>query len=150
MTGGDFEVRPHFERRFRVSESLVQRFVRLTGDSNPLHRDPGYAATTRFGRCVVPGMLLGSFVAGVLGSDFPGTGTVLVSHSLRFRRPVFVGEEVVVGVAVAEAVEGGRLRLAVTVSAVGGEVAVTGQAVVVPPSGFLSGGRAGDHRQASP
>lgn len=50
------------------------------------------------------GMLLRSFVARIIGSDFPGAGTVLVSYSLRFRRPVFV-DEGVVGVAVAEAVE---------------------------------------------
>jgi 3-hydroxybutyryl-CoA dehydratase len=41
----------------RVTNESIQEYARLSGDFNPLHVDPDYAASTRFGSVVAHGPL---------------------------------------------------------------------------------------------
>lgn len=81
-----------FSESVTFSQDHVRRFTELSGDRNPIHLDAEAAARTPFGRPIVPGMLSASAFTKVLGMDFPGHGTVYLAQTLRFRRPVFVGE----------------------------------------------------------
>ena len=80
----------------------VAAFARLSGDDNPLHLDAAYAATTRFGRPIVHGALLGGLISAILGTRLPGPGTIYLSQSASFRAPAYVGEQVTAGVQVEE------------------------------------------------
>ena len=40
----------------------VRQFSQISSDTNRLHLDEDYAATTRFGRCIVHGVLLNGYV----------------------------------------------------------------------------------------
>lgn len=71
----------------------VAAFAAVSGDHNPLHLDPAYAATTRFGRCVVHGMLHSSLFSTIFATRIPGA--VYVSQNLDFKAPVFVGDTVI-------------------------------------------------------
>ena len=42
-----------FERQ--ITESDILQFAALSGDQNPLHVDPAYAATTNYGKRLVHG-----------------------------------------------------------------------------------------------
>src|SRR3972149_8808312 len=85
--------RAEFEKT--VTAEDVQRFADATGDSNPLHRDPEYAARTRFGQCIAHGMLSAGFISAALGTKLaPECCVVYLSQSLRFLRPVKIGETV--------------------------------------------------------
>ena len=53
------------ERDLSFSQADFHRFARLSGDHNPIHVDPDYAAGTRFGATVSHGMLLFSAVRGL-------------------------------------------------------------------------------------
>ncbi|MEM1271961.1 MAG: MaoC family dehydratase, partial [Bacteroidota bacterium] len=85
-----------------ITAEEVQTFAEVSGDDNPLHVDPEYAATTRFGQPIVHGVFLLAVVSKVLGRDFPGHGSVAVSISSRFLRPVPVGSEIKIEVKVSE------------------------------------------------
>ena len=63
------------------SEADVAQFVRLTGDSNPLHA-PGDQA-------IVPGVLAASLFPALIGSKVPGV--LYLKQSLAFRSPLSVG-----------------------------------------------------------
>jgi 3-oxoacyl-[acyl-carrier protein] reductase len=80
----------------RITEADVRRFVDMTGDDNPLHVDPGFAAATSFKDVVVHGMLGASFISTVIGTRLPGPGALWVSQSLEFLLPVRLGDELVI------------------------------------------------------
>ncbi len=116
-----------------ISAADVQAFADVTGDDNPLHVDAEYAATTRFGGPVVHGVFILGLASKVLGRDFPGHGSVAVSLSAKFLRPVPVGAEVTVEVKVAEMLEKYRHVRIRLYAYVGGKLCVGGEAVVIPP-----------------
>src|SRR3990170_3459328 len=78
--------RAEFEKT--VTAEDVQRFADVSGDTNPLHRDPAYAAKTRFGQCIAHGMLSAGFISAALGTKLaPNCCVIYLSQSLRFLRP---------------------------------------------------------------
>ena len=88
----DFHVgqRASFTKTF--TEEDVRRFVEITGDTNPLHVDDAFAATTQFGRRMLHGMLSASILSTMVGMRLPGTGAIYRSQTLRFLRPAYVGD----------------------------------------------------------
>ena len=78
---------------FRFSQADVEDFARVTGDNNPLHLDADFAAQTPFKRPIIHGMLGASVFTKVLGTEFPGYGSVYMGQTLQFMRPMFVDTE---------------------------------------------------------
>jgi len=83
-----------FERAF--SDDDVRTFARLSGDENPLHLDDTYAKTTKFGRRIVHGMLLGGLCSALVGMYLPGKRCLYLGQTLTFKKPVFIGDLVTV------------------------------------------------------
>ena len=86
----DFALDAIHRYAFRFSQADVADFARVTGDNNPLHLDDDYAATTSFKRPIIHGMLGASVFTKVLGTEFPGYGSVYLGQTLEFLRPMFV------------------------------------------------------------
>lgn len=118
-----------------VSRDTVRDFVETTGDANPMHSDAAFAAQTRFGEVIAPGLLTGSLVSAVIGTRLPGPGTIYLSQDFHFRRPVRLGETVTARVEVAEVhPERNRVRLRTVCLNQEGEVVLDGEAWVLPPA----------------
>jgi 3-hydroxybutyryl-CoA dehydratase len=79
-----------------ITAADVDAFAALSGDQNPIHLDEAYAAKTRFGRRIAHGMLVASYISTLLGTKFPGSGTIYMSQTLNFLRPVFLGDTLTV------------------------------------------------------
>lgn len=122
-----------FEFTRTVSMDDVQAFARVTGDDNPIHTSEAAAAETRFGRPVVHGVFLLGIASKVLGRDFPGDGSIAVSLSSKFLRPVPVGGEVRIEVRVAEKLERHRHVRIKLYGYTSGKMCIGGEAVVIPP-----------------
>jgi 3-hydroxybutyryl-CoA dehydratase len=121
------------EVTYTVTAETIREFVTASGDDNPIHSDAAFAAGTRFGRVIAPGMLTGSFVSSVIGTRLPGPGTIYLSQSFRFLRPVYIGNRVTARVEVVERVtERNRLRLRTVCVNQSGEVLLEGEAWVLP------------------
>ena len=75
-----------------ITDQMIRAFAELTGDSNPVHLDDAYAATTRFGRRIAHGMIAAGLISATLANDLPGPGTVYLSQSLQFKAPVYPGD----------------------------------------------------------
>ena len=75
-----------------ITEADILLFAGVSGDTYPLHVDAEYAKTTRYGQRVVHGMLSASLISTVTGLLLGTPGGIYVEQSLRFRRPVFIGD----------------------------------------------------------
>ncbi|WP_165190254.1 MaoC family dehydratase [Caulobacter soli] len=116
-----------------VAETDIVAFADVTGDTNPVHLDADYAATTPFGERIAHGMLSAGYISAVLGTSLPGPGAVYLSQSLAFKRPVKIGAEVTARVTVT-AIDEARARVTLaTACLVGGKTVVDGEAVVMVP-----------------
>jgi 3-hydroxybutyryl-CoA dehydratase len=84
----------------QVTAAQVEAFAQVTGDTNPVHLDEAYAAGTRFGHRIAHGMLCASYISALLGTKFPGPGTIYVNQGLSFLKPVYLGDTLEVSVTV--------------------------------------------------
>lgn len=82
-----------FTHVFNFSQANVEDFAKITGDDNPLHLDADYAATTQFKKPIIHGMLGASVFTKILGTQFPGHGSVYLGQTMEFLRPMFVDTE---------------------------------------------------------
>lgn len=117
-----------------VTEADVVLFAGVTGDFNPVHVDAVAAERSRFGGRIAHGMLSAGFISAVLAMRLPGPGTIYLSQSLRFTRPVRIGDTVTARVEIAELVPA-RRRVKLTTTCVNqrGETVLDGEAVVMVP-----------------
>ena len=133
LTMEDVAVGDVAEVTYTVTAETIREFVTASGDDNPIHSDEAFAAGTRFGRVIAPGMLTGSFVSSVIGTHLPGPGTIYLSQTFRFMRPVYIADRVTARVEVLERVaERNRVRLATTCVNQDGELLLEGEAWVLP------------------
>lgn len=122
-----------FERIF--SQQDVEKFSLLSGDTNPVHLDESYARGTRFGGCIIHGMLVSSLISTVLGTILPGPGSIYLSQQLSFRAPARTGDRLTAKVRVNDWNEGtGRIVLSTEVVNEGGVQIIVGDAKLVMSS----------------
>ena len=129
----DLELGQTAELRRTVAAADLDAFAAVTGDTNPVHLDEGYAAATPFKGRIAHGMLSAGYISAVLGTQLPGPGAIYVSQTLNFRRPVRIGDAVTAEVKVT-AIDAARGRVTfATGCVVAGKTVVEGEAVVVVP-----------------
>ena len=118
-----------------VTEQDIQLFAVLSGDANPVHLDPDFAANTQFGERIAHGMLIGAVISAAIAMQMPGPGTIYLGQTLAFKRPVKIGDTVMVKLVVAEKHEAKpRAILDCVVTNQKGQVVVDGQANVMVPT----------------
>ena len=116
-----------------LTEQDIKLFAVMSGDINPAHVDPEYAMSSRFREVIGHGMWSGALISTVLGTEFPGPGTIYLGQSLRFRRPVKVGDTITIKVTAKEKDAKGRVVLDTECVNQDGEVVVSGTADVIAP-----------------
>lgn len=82
-----------YAEKVRFTQANVDKFAEISGDNNPIHIDPEYAAGTRFGRPIVHGFFAGAVFSKVFGTQWPGEGTIYMYQSMAFLAPVFVEQD---------------------------------------------------------
>jgi len=113
-----------------IEAADVELFARLSGDDYPVHLDETYARGTRFGRRVAHGMLTASLLSTANARLLQLPGGVSVEQTLRFLRPVFLGDTITARSTVIEILpQSRRLRCRTTCTNQHGEVVITGEAL---------------------
>jgi 3-hydroxybutyryl-CoA dehydratase len=121
------------ERTHLVTEADIVAFAEVSGDFNPVHMDEAFAVTTPFRGRIAHGMLSAAWLSALIAGELPGAGTIYLSQSLRFRRPVRIGDAVVSRVEVT-AIDPEKARVSLsTVCSVGGKPVLDGEALVLAP-----------------
>lgn len=83
----------HIEITKTLTQGDFDRFAALSGDCNPIHIDPNFAAKTRFGKTVAHGALLVTILRGL--TDQLCKGGQQISHSIKFPAPTYADQEMV-------------------------------------------------------
>lgn len=79
-----------FQTKRIITQGMVDQFVSLIGDENPIHSGGGVTQ----GDIRVPGALLNGLVSGVIGSHFPGGGSLVVGQEYSFPNKCHVDQEI--------------------------------------------------------
>jgi 3-hydroxybutyryl-CoA dehydratase len=79
-----------------VTQETINRYAAVSGDGNPLHTDPEFAATTRFGGPIAHGMLVLAYVSECLTAAFGEHWLATGRLKVRFRGPARPGDSVTV------------------------------------------------------
>lgn len=116
-----------------ISEADVKNFANISGDRNPVHMDDIYAEKSRFGKRIAHGMFSTSFFSALFGMKLPGPGCVYVSQSIRFRKPVYIGDTVTAYIEVTEVDLSRRRVYFDTYCKVGISKVITGSAEIYIP-----------------
>ncbi len=96
-----------------VTQEGIERYAEVSGDFNPLHMDEAYAARSPFRGRIAHGALVASFISCVLGNHLPGPGAVFAGMTMRFERPVRIGDTVIARATVTDVdVKARRVKLA--------------------------------------
>ncbi|WP_135303851.1 CBS domain-containing protein [Haloarcula amylovorans] len=128
-TADGIDVGDHVRFSKTLSAEDVERFAEVSGDTNRLHLDDGFAGGTRFGRRIAHGTLVAGLISAAL-ARLPGL-TIYLSQELSYRGPVDIGERVTAHCEVVEQLKENRFRLATAVDDSEGECVVEGDAVVI-------------------
>lgn len=128
----NIEIGSSFKATKTITDEVVQDFVKLSGDSNPIHTDDEFAAKSRFGRRIAHGMISGALLSSVLGTEFGEKQVVYISQTMRFLAPVYIDDTITATATVKHIRED---KPVVTVETVvtkqDGTVVVSGEAVLL-------------------
>jgi 3-hydroxybutyryl-CoA dehydratase len=114
-----------------ISEADILLFAAVSGDNYPLHVDEEYAKTTRFGRRAAHGMLTASLLSTVIGDLLQKPGGIYLEQSLRFRRPVFIGDTLTASAEITELLpEKRRMRVRAGIVNQRGETVLAGDGLI--------------------
>lgn len=75
-----------------VTEEMMRSFLELSGDENPLHNDEEFAKSQGYDSKVVYGLLTTSFISKLVGVLLPGKYCLLQGIDIKFVKPVYVGD----------------------------------------------------------
>ena len=116
-----------------ITDADVKQFAGLSGDKNPVHMDDEYAKNSRFKQRIAHGLLSASFFSALFGTQLPGEGCVYVAQSLKFVRPVFLGDTVKAKVSVKKINLESRRIIFKTICEVHNKIVITGEAEIYQP-----------------
>ena len=117
----------------------IELFAVMSGDVNPAHLDEEYAKSDMFHKIIAHGMWGGAMFSMVMGTQLPGPGGIYLGQSLRFRRPVGLGDTITFSVKVLEKIpEKSRLVLDCQAINQDGELVMSGTAEVIAPNEKIS------------
>jgi phosphate acetyltransferase len=118
-----------------VTQRDIDLYATVTGDVNPAHVDPVFAATDMFHHVIIQGMWGAGLISAVLGTKLPGPGTIYLGQDLRFTAPVSIGDTITASVTVKEKKPAkGDVVLECVCTNQAGKPVITGSAFVRAPT----------------
>ena len=90
-------VRPHdrFSAELTLNPELVSAQASAVGDDNPIHRDPEFAARTRYGRPIASGTHTTALLLALTASHFSKASSMVgLEYWVGFKRAIYADETI--------------------------------------------------------
>lgn len=85
-----------------IIDEKIKAFAAVSEDYNPIHLDEDYAENSKFGKRLAHGAMIASYFSTLFAMKLPGPGSIYVSQSTRFEKPVFIDDIVFAEIEVIE------------------------------------------------
>ena len=122
-----------------LTEREIILFAAASGDTNPVHMDEEYASGTPFGGRIAHGIWTASLISAAIANVLPGPGSIYLGQSLKFSRPVKIGDTITIQL---EIIEKNEKRKRVSIQCSGsnqdGKQIISGVAEVQAPTEKLN------------
>lgn len=79
------------EFEVEITENMLNLFLEISGDNNPIHIYDEYAKSVGMNKKVVYGMVTASFYSKLVGVYLPGKKCLLQEMKVSFNKPVYIG-----------------------------------------------------------
>lgn len=112
-----------------ITQEKINRYAGASGDHNPLHVDPEFAATTQFGGTIAHGMLMLGYISSMMTAAFGRRWLEGGRLKVRFRAPARPGDTVTTSGTVV-ATDGRQASCEIECRNQHGEVLISGQVEV--------------------
>ena len=87
--------RERFSAEVVLTPATVGAYARAAGDDNPVHHDPQFAASTRYGRVIASGTHTTALLLGLTATHFSQRSAMVgLEFWVRFRRPIYADERI--------------------------------------------------------
>lgn len=116
-----------------VTDADIKNFAGVSGDYNPVHMSDEYASGSKFKKRIAHGLMSASYFSAIFGTKLPGEGCVYVEQSLKFKKPVYIGDTVRATVTIKRIDENKRRLFFDTVCSVKNHVVISGEAEIYIP-----------------
>ena len=122
--------RERFSSELTLTPAMVSAYAQAAGDANPIHHDPAFASSTRYGRIIASGTHTTALLLGLTASYFSKMGAMVgLEFWVRFRRPIYADETIrlewlVIRVTPNEKLNGDTVELRGRIRAQDGQTAV--------------------------
>ena len=117
----------------RMSLEMVTAFAGISEDFNPVHLDSEYASKSRYKAQIIHGLMASSLFSGLFGTQLPGEGCVYKSQNIRFKRPIYIGDEVTAKIEVVNVDVNKKVISFTTRCFVNGKVMIDGESEIFVP-----------------
>lgn len=88
--------RERFSSEVRLTPAAVAAYALGAGDTNPVHHDPAFASSTRYGRPIASGTHTTALLLGLTASHYSKHATMVgLEFWVRFKRPIYADERIV-------------------------------------------------------
>lgn len=119
----------------KLEEKHLYLFAEVSGDVNPVHLNQEFAENTPFKERIAHGMWSASLISAAIATTLPGPGSIYLGQSLKFIRPVKVGDTLKVNLEVLKKIEKkNRVILKCTVNNQDNKTVVQGEADIMAPT----------------
>lgn len=124
------EINEKFEYQFLFTQGDVNKFSKVTGDDNPIHINAKIARNSIFKKRIIHGFLSASIFSKVFGTIWPGYGTIYLSQSLNFIKPMYTKEKYIAKFEVIEVLPKNKFWVKTTIVDIYNENTVEGRALI--------------------
>ena len=117
-----------------ITEEMIKTFAEISGDTNPVHLDEEYAKESIFGERIAHGILVTGLISNVMGCQLPGYGSIYISQTVQFLRPVKIGDEITATIEIIDKDEKkGTVKCSTICKNQNNKMVIKGEAVGMPP-----------------
>ena len=125
---GDFA-----EIKKTMTLDMVRSFAEISEDFNPVHLDEDYASKSRYKKQIIHGLMATSLFSGLFGTKLPGEGCIYKSQNIRFKRKIYIGDEVTARVEVTSVDVAKKVISFSTRCIVNGKIMIDGESEIFVP-----------------